>query len=201
VRERGARTPGAGPALTFRSGPVKIVDILQEQAKTVCLSVFRGGKVDRWPIVYIRGFAGPTTGINTQVEDPFYGFNDGSTHIRVAGDGAPAFYQFEGPLVRLIGDEQYKVYVNGSQEQLLDNPDPRVKLDPGSLWIYRFYDQAATTFQAPPHQNLAERLLGGLRQKVTADGFDIEDAAAGLYDFIMKIRAKTGAAKVYIVAH
>ena len=58
-----------------------------------------------WPIVYIRGYAGPTSGINVQVEDPFYGFNAGSTHIRVAGDGAPAFYQFEGPLVRLIGDE------------------------------------------------------------------------------------------------
>ncbi len=173
-----------------------------EQAKTVCLSVFSGEeKVDRWPIVYIRGYAGPTTGINAQVEDPFYGFNGGSTHIRVAGDGAPAFYQFEGPLIRLIGDEQYKVYVNGSQEQLLDNPDPQLELDPASLWIYRFYDQAATTFQAPPHQNLAQRLLGDLRQKVTSDGFDIEDAAAGLYDFIMKIRARTGAAKVYIVAH
>ena len=60
--------------------------------------------MDRWPIVYIRGYAGPTAGINAQVDDPFYGFNSGSTHIRVDGDGAPAFYQFEGPLVRLMGD-------------------------------------------------------------------------------------------------
>jgi pimeloyl-ACP methyl ester carboxylesterase len=101
----------------------------------------------------------------------------------------------------LIGDEQYKVYVNGSQEQILDNPDPQAKLDKASLWIYRFYDQAATTFQAPPHQNVAERLFSSLRHKVTSDGFNIEDAAVGLYDFIMKIRAGTGAEKVYIVAH
>ena len=69
------------------------------------------------------------------------------------------------------------------------------------MWIYRFYDQAATTFQAPPHQNLAERPLTLGRQKVTADGFNIEDAAVGLYDFIQKIRARTGAQKVYLVAH
>jgi pimeloyl-ACP methyl ester carboxylesterase len=155
--------------------------------------------MDRWPIVYIRGYAGSTAGINAQVDDPFYGFNHGSTHIRVAGDGAPAFYQFEGPLVRLMGDEEYKVYVRGSQEQLLD--DPILKLDPASLWIYRFYDQAATTFQAQPHQNLAERLLTLGRQKVTSDGFNIEDAAVGLYDFVQKIRARTGAPKVYLVAH
>ena len=157
--------------------------------------------MDRWPIVYIRGYAGPTAGINAQVDDPFYGFNSGSTHIRVDGDGAPAFYQFEGPLVRLMGDQQYKVYVHGSQEQILDDPDQQTPLDPASVWIYRFYDQAATTFQAPPHQNLAERLLTLGRQKVTSTGFNIEDAAAGLYEFIQKIRARTGAPKVYVVAH
>jgi pimeloyl-ACP methyl ester carboxylesterase len=157
--------------------------------------------MNRWPIVYIRGYAGATAGINAQVDDPFYGFNSGSTHIRVAGDGAPAFYQFEGPLVRLMGDEQYRVYVRGSQEHILDDPDQQEPLDPASLWIYRFYDQAATTFQAQPHQNLAERLLTWGRQKVTSEGFNIEDAAAGLYDFIQKIRARTGAPKVYVVAH
>ena len=64
--------------------------------------------MDKLPIVYIRGYGGPTAGINSAVEDPFYGFNSGSTHIRVGGDGAPAFYQFEGPLVRLISDEGYR---------------------------------------------------------------------------------------------
>jgi pimeloyl-ACP methyl ester carboxylesterase len=155
--------------------------------------------MDKYPIVYIRGYGGPTSGINQQVDDPFYGFNNGSTHIRVASDGAPAFYQFEGPLVRLLGDEQYKLYVFGSQQQVLD--DPAIAVEPASVWIYRFYDVAATTFQAPPHENLAERLIHAVRQKVTSDGFNIEDAAAGLYDLIQKIRARTGAPKVYLVAH
>jgi len=47
--------------------------------------------------------------------------------------------------------------VHGSQQQILDNPGAQPMLDQASLWIYRFYDQAATTFQAPPHHNLAER--------------------------------------------
>ena len=119
----------------------------------------------------------------------------------MAGDGDPAFYQFEGPLVRLIGDEKYQVYVHGSQEQLLDDPAPQTALGQASLWIYRFYDQAATTFQAPPHQNLVERLITRGRQMVTADGFNIEKAAVELYDFIMKIRTRTGAPKVFLVAH
>ncbi len=155
--------------------------------------------MDKWPIVYIRGYAGPTTGINQQVDDPFYGFNNGSTHIRVAGDGRPAFYQFEGPLVRLLGDEQYQLYVFGSQQQVLD--DTTIKVEQASVWIYRFYDVAATTFEPPPHQNLAERLLRWGREHVTSDGFNIEDAAVGLYDLVQKIRARTGADKVYLVAH
>ena len=53
-----------------------------------------------YPIIYVRGFAGGTSGIDTATDDPFYGFNDGATHVRVNGDGNPQFYQFEGPLVR-----------------------------------------------------------------------------------------------------
>ncbi len=33
--------------------------------------------MDKLPIVYVRGYAGPTAGIDTAVEDPFYGFNAG----------------------------------------------------------------------------------------------------------------------------
>ena len=46
------------------------------------------------PIIYVRGFAGGTRGINQAVDDPFYGFNMGSTHVRVGGGGDPLFYQF-----------------------------------------------------------------------------------------------------------
>lgn len=159
------------------------------------------GQIDnRLPIVYVRGYAGPTSGIDAAVDDPFYGFNAGGTHVRVGGDGDPLFYQFEGPLLRLMTDEGYRLLVHGDQHQyLLGAGDDTVPA--ASLWIYRFYDQAATTFTPPPHQNLVERLFRDAHQRVTADGFDIESAAAGLYDLITLIRARTGAPKVYLVAH
>jgi len=71
--------------------------------------------VERLRIIYIRGYAGPTTGIDAQVDDPFYGFNRGATHMRVDGSGEPAFYQFEGPMLRLMIDHQYKLLVHGDQ--------------------------------------------------------------------------------------
>ena len=156
--------------------------------------------MDKLPIVYVRGYAGPTAGIDTAVEDPFYGFNAGATHVRVGGDGDPMFYQFEGPLLRLMTDEGYQLLVHGDQHQyLLDAAENAVPKD--SLWVYRFYDQAATTFVPPPNQNLVEKLFRHIHQQVTADGFDIESAATGLYELIMLIRQKTGAPKVYLVAH
>ena len=156
--------------------------------------------MDRLPIVYVRGYAGPTAGIDVAVDDPFYGFNAGATHVRIGGDGDPMFYQFEGPLLRLMTDEDYRLFVHGDQHRyLLDAGDHSIS--PASLWVYRFYDQAATTFMPPPHENVVERLFSRVHQKVTADGFDIESAAAGLYDLIMLIREKTGAPRVYVVAH
>jgi hypothetical protein len=152
------------------------------------------------PIVYIRGYAGATSGIDTQVDDPFYGFNHGATHVRVGGDGDPLFYQFEGPMLRLMIDEGYQLLVRGDQLQFLD--DAEVSSVPAaSLWVYRFYDQAATTFVPQPHHGLFSRVVTKLHQQVTSDGFDIETAAEGLYDLIMLIRLKTGAPKVHIVAH
>jgi hypothetical protein len=156
--------------------------------------------MDRLPIVYVRGYAGPTAGIDTAVDDPFYGFNAGATHVRIGGDGDPMFYQFEGPLLRLMTDEGYQLLVHGDQHRyLLDAGEQSVPA--ASLWVYRFYDQAATTFMPPPHDNVVERLFRRVHQKVTADGFGIESAAAGLYDLIMLIREKTGAPRVYLVAH
>jgi hypothetical protein len=156
--------------------------------------------MDRLPIVYVRGYAGPTAGIDVAVDDPFYGFNSGATHVRVDGDGDPTFYQFEGPLLRLMTDEGYRLLVRGDQHQYLLDAEPGT-VTPASLWVYRFYDQAATTFVPPPHGNVIERLFRRVHQGVTADGFNIESAAAGLYDLITLIRLKTGAAKVYLVAH
>jgi hypothetical protein len=45
------------------------------------------------PIIYVRGFSGGQGGINSTVDDPFYGFNEGSTHIRVGAKGQPRFHE------------------------------------------------------------------------------------------------------------
>jgi hypothetical protein len=134
------------------------------------------------PIIYVRGYAGPTAGINTQVDDPFYGFNEGSTHVRVGGDGDPIFYAFEGPMVRLLIDDDYEVLVKGSQERYLDQKGPG-EVPKASIWIHRFYDISASTW-------------GEKRQE-----FELENAAADLFRLIQKLQEKTSAPKVHLVAH
>ena len=146
-----------------------------------------------YPIIYIRGFAADTSGIETATDDPFYGFNDGATHVRVDGDGNPQFYQFEGPLVRLMEDEDYRVPVHGGQQAYLsrsaDGTQPRA-----SVWIYRFYDPSASTFGVP------------------AVPYDLPTAAGNLLAFVKLVLDKTdftgqqnGGApaekKVWLVAH
>ncbi|MEP6851742.1 MAG: hypothetical protein ABJA87_03675 [bacterium] len=151
------------------------------------------------PIVYIRGYAGATAGINSQVDDPFYGFNAGATHVRIDGDGDPSFYQFEGPLLRLVTEHHYQLLVHGDQRRLLDQPGPA--LPAASIWVHRFYDSAATTFTGPRHENLWRRMEDKLHRAVTADGFNLEHAAEDLYDLIEAVQTRTGAPRVYVVAH
>jgi pimeloyl-ACP methyl ester carboxylesterase len=158
--------------------------------------------MDKLPVVYVRGYAGPTTGIDTAVDDPFYGFNLGGTHVRVNGDGDPEFYQFEGPMLRLMTDEGYQLLVRGGQDAYLKTvPDGGLSDAQASIWIYRFYDTAADTFTAPPKRPFLDALLHRGEAGVSAPGFNVEVAATGLYDFIKEILAKTGAPKVNLVAH
>jgi hypothetical protein len=98
--------------------------------------------VEKLPIVYVRGFAGDTSGINKAVADPFYGFNEGSTHVRVGGDGEPIFYQFESPLLRLHFDEEYQILVQGGQLAYLDSHEKVPPTASGSI--------ASTTSPPPP---------------------------------------------------
>jgi pimeloyl-ACP methyl ester carboxylesterase len=141
---------------------------------------------ERLPVVYVRGYAGPTSGIDKQVDDPFYGFNDGATHVRVDGDGVPQFYQFESPLLRLMIDEGYRLLVRGGQRAYLQSQGEG-QVPWHSIWVHRFYDYAATTF--------------GTSITKSPEGFDLEKAAVRLYDFVQLIRAKTGAPRVHLVAH
>lgn len=134
------------------------------------------------PIIYVRGFAGNTSGIDEAVDDPFYGFNAGSTHVRVGGDGDPLFYQFESPLLRLMIDHGYRLFVEGGQEAWL-RQQPDGKVDPASIWVHRFYDVSASTFGERPQ------------------AFDITHAAADLGEWVDLVRDKTGAERVHLVAH
>jgi pimeloyl-ACP methyl ester carboxylesterase len=155
--------------------------------------------MNQLPIVYVRGYAGPTSGIDATVDDPFYGFNEGATHVRVDGDGDPMFYQFEGPLLRLVTEQNYRFLVHGDQRRFLETSPGG--LEQASIWVHRFYDKAATTYTARPKRNVLEVLRDGLLEKVTSEGYDLEEAAADLYDLVMLIRDRTGAPAVNLVAH
>ena len=136
--------------------------------------------IEKLPIVYVRGFAGDTSGINKVVADPFYGFNEGSTHVRVGGDGEPTFYQFESALLRIHLDEEYEILVDGGQQAYLESHE---KVPPASLWIHRFYDVSASTWGQKPRD------------------YSLERAAEDLLTLIEMLQAKTGAPRVNLVAH
>jgi pimeloyl-ACP methyl ester carboxylesterase len=137
---------------------------------------------ERLPIIYVRGFAGNTSGIDDQTEDPFYGFNLGSTHARIGANGEPTFYQFESPLLRLMLDHDYQLYVRGGQLAWLSQ-QPDGEVEPATLWIHRFYDVSATSWGKRPQD------------------FSLESAAGDLLELIELVRRKTGAPRVHLVAH
>jgi pimeloyl-ACP methyl ester carboxylesterase len=105
-------------------------------------------------------------------------------------------------MLRLLTDEGYQVLVRGGQDAYLKTvPDGGLSGAQASVWIYRFYDTAADTFTAPPKRSFLESVLHRAESQVSAPGFNVENAATGLYDFITEILAKTGAPKVILVAH
>ncbi|HEY8338407.1 MAG TPA: hypothetical protein VIK95_00980 [Egibacteraceae bacterium] len=136
----------------------------------------------RLPIVYVRGFAGGTKGINAAVDDPLYGFNDGSTHVRVGRSGDPLFYQFESPLLRLMIDHGYELIVKGNQRAWLERQQDGT-VPQHTVWIHRFYDVSASTFGEKPQ------------------AFTPERAASDLLELIELLQRKTGAPRVHLVAH
>jgi pimeloyl-ACP methyl ester carboxylesterase len=142
----------------------------------------QGDSASKLPIVYVRGYAGGTSGIDRAVDDPLYGFNEGSVHVRVGNSSDPIFYQFESPLLRLIGDDGYRLIVEGSQlAYLRERPDGKVPQ--ATIWVHRFYDVSASTLGRKP------------------EDFSIEKAAEDLYELVQLIRRKTGAPRVHLVAH
>lgn len=158
----------------------------------------------RYPIVYVRGFAGSTRGIDSAVEDPFYGFSQGSTHVRVGGSGDPIFYQFESPLVRLITEMGYRLLVDGSQEAYLDAAEPG-SVPAESIWIHRFYDRSSSTWErseeGPEADAAWDEANAGRQDLSRRQVFALEAAADDLLRYVEAVRLKTGAEKVHLVAH
>ncbi|NMR19438.1 triacylglycerol lipase [Cellulomonas fimi] len=134
------------------------------------------------PVIYVRGFAGSGASINTAVADPFYGFNEGSVQVRLDGSDRPAFHQFESPLLRLMIDEGYQLLVHGDQGAYLRS-QPAGSVPAATIWVHRFYDEVASTLTHDP------------------GGFSLERAAASLLDLVRLVRLKTGAPRVFLVAH
>ncbi|GAX38447.1 esterase/lipase family protein [Nodularia sp. NIES-3585] len=129
------------------------------------------------PIIYVRGYAGSDKDVEQTVQDPFYGFNSGSAHIRVGVKGNPEQFFFESPLLRLITDHGYRpVFEHHNDQQLSKNPK--------SIWIYRFYDETTPSWGSQ-----------------TAIRLTIEQVAERLRDLIKTVKSKTGADQVYLIAH
>jgi pimeloyl-ACP methyl ester carboxylesterase len=140
------------------------------------------GDDGRLPVIYVRGFAGGGSAVNNAVDDPFYGFSQGSVHVRADSGGSARFHQFESPMLRLITDHKYEVPVHGDQWTFLERVETG-KVNPASVWIYRFYDNSAATFSKDP------------------EDFSFERAAKDLFKLIKLVLEKTGAPRVFLVAH
>jgi len=134
----------------------------------------------RLPVIYVRGFAGSK--VDEIVDDPFYGFSQGSVDVRVDELGEPRFHQFESPMLRLMSDERYGLRVQGDQRAYL-TAQPDGGIDAATIWVHRFYDVASTTLARHP------------------EDFSIERAAEDLFKLIKLVLAKTGAPRVFLVAH
>ena len=127
--------------------------------------------VEKLPIIYVRGFAGATSGINKAVDDPFYGFDNGSTHVRVGRAGDPVMYQFEGPLLGLMIDDGYQLVgtgVQGGQRAWLEQAPAPVAQN--TVWVHRFYDVSASTWGREPQ------------------AYEIEAAADDLLEYVLLVR-------------
>lgn len=124
----------------------------------------------KWPIIYVRGYAMTQGEIDETTADPFCGFNLGSTVYRATPDKdrPPRKFVFESPVVRLGLEHGYTgVYDNGFD--IVDKDFARKCIPPASIVIFRYYDDASL-------------LLG------TGEVAPIDDFARRLGDLILRVR-------------
>ncbi|MGA2799662.1 MAG: hypothetical protein ABSE63_18930 [Thermoguttaceae bacterium] len=148
-----------------------------------------------FPIIFVRGYAGNDSEIESTVAEPYMGFNLGSTKYRQAWDGSVHRYYFESPLLRLMKDYGYQDVYSGGQEMPLD-----CEIGPKSIFIYRYYDE-----------QYFDALMGrsGDSTAISGESRKIEEFAEGLSRLILRIRDRMcgsdqtakEAFRVYLVAH
>lgn len=85
-------------------------------------------------------------------------------------------------MLRLVSDEGYQVRVHGDQRNYL-RQQPDAGVESATVWIHRFYDVSASTFGRNPGD------------------FTLEKAADDLFVLVKLVLAKTGAPRVFLVAH
>lgn len=143
-----------------------------------------------FPIVYIRGYAMTPSQVEDAFNMPYYGFNLGSTQVKLAKDEKLVMRLFESPVVRLIKEEEYvdslNKFVDSANRPMANSvPAANPKVDwHKTLWIFRFYDAES-------------KLLGGRR-------VEIEDYAEQLAVFLDDVRKACGSPPeftVNLIAH
>lgn len=137
----------------------------------------------RYPIIYVRGYAMTRTEIEETTSTPYMGLEYGSTKSRQAWNGSVRKVFFESPIVRLMKLGYKDIYQDGLQLET-------GQIAPESIIIHRYYDVADPDFG-------------------TGEVPTVEQAAAGLSDLILRVRdqvcsggqMKPADFRVYLVAH
>jgi len=123
-----------------------------------------------YPIIFIRGYAMRSADIEETVNEPFSGFEKGSTKYRQGVDGDIRPYYFESPVLRLAVDSHYEdVYRDGGEPTTKEAID-EFEIPEKSLWVYRYYEQASKDFG-------------------DSERDEIEVIAEGLDDMVERLRA------------
>jgi hypothetical protein len=137
-------------------------------------------KTKYFPIVFIRGFAGSKSDVESAVSDPHRGFNLGSSIVKLinnddSDDMAKALqHDFPGPLLRLIEDFDYKDAITCRFVNSRNEPVPgalsrlnqkraeqgRKKADwRKTLWVFHLYkEEYFNSEDRPLTEGYAEKL-------------------------------------------
>jgi hypothetical protein len=172
------------------------------------------------PIIYVRGFVARDA--SGTVDDPFYGFNSGSTHVRQDGAGEPQFFAFEGPLIRLMSDHGYRdAYEAGVQARRRErnaavdgSPAGAALTAADTFWSIvtsplrrtpkALQTEAAVEAPAPPRSIWIFRYYDQTARsfpRTSRDRQELEESADGLRRLIAHVIEVTGAPRVVLVGH